>query len=373
MNSPNSLSVNSSKSLPIITTFVNAELNLKVRSIMINNEPYFVGKDVAEILGYSNSRKAISDHVDDEDKGVTKWNTLGGNQDLTIINESGLYSLILSSKLPSAKKIKHWVTSEVLPSIRKNGVYSVPKTFAEALRLAAEQQEQITVMKPKADVYDRICNAETLKSVETVASNLGYGKNNFFALMRGMGIFYYSTKDADGKKVNLPKQEYKDRGYFVTKEEPYNRGDKDCLYTKIYVTGKGEIWLAKKLTEETAEAFMEKGEAEYHKIIDKTAENYLEKAIKNCPESNNTLVDKIQTFTFKQVADAIGEEESTIINFCKAKRWINNDNIPVYMPNNNYFLNGKLTVEGRDHIIAVFSTIARAEKGMKQFSCGKGE
>lgn len=94
-----------------------------VRTLNINGEPYFVGKDIAKVLGYSNPRKAISDHVDVEDKGVTKCDTLGGAQELNVINESGLYSLILSSKLPKAKEFKHWVTSEVLPSIRKTGGY----------------------------------------------------------------------------------------------------------------------------------------------------------------------------------------------------------------------------------------------------------
>ena len=95
----------------------------EVRIITINDEPWFVGKDVADILGYSNSRKALSDHVDEEDKGVTKSDTLGGNQNITIINESGLYSLILKSKKPEAKQFKRWVTSEVLPTIRKYGAY----------------------------------------------------------------------------------------------------------------------------------------------------------------------------------------------------------------------------------------------------------
>ena len=102
--------------------FKNEEFG-EVRVVVIEGEPWFVGKDVAKILGYSNSRKAISDHVDDEDKGVTKCDTLGGVQDLTVINESGLYSLIISSKLPTAKKFKRWVTSEVLPTIRKTGGY----------------------------------------------------------------------------------------------------------------------------------------------------------------------------------------------------------------------------------------------------------
>ena len=92
--------------------------------IEIDDMPYFVGKDVAEILGYSDTAKAIRVHVDDEDKGVDEMDTPGGKQKLTIINESGLYSLILSSKLPKAKEFKHWVTSVVLPSIRKTGMYA---------------------------------------------------------------------------------------------------------------------------------------------------------------------------------------------------------------------------------------------------------
>lgn len=105
--------------------FENPEFG-KVRTVAIDGEPWLVGKDVARALGYSNPRKALGDHVDEEDKGVTKCDTLGGTQELTIINESGVYSLIFSSKLPSAKKFKRWVTSEVLPSIRKTGSYTKP-------------------------------------------------------------------------------------------------------------------------------------------------------------------------------------------------------------------------------------------------------
>jgi len=96
-----------------------------IRTLVIDNEPWFVGKDVAVALEYSNPRDALAKHVDDEDKGVAKRDTLGGAQEMTIINESGLYSLILSSRLPAAKQFKHWVTREVLPSIRKTGTYSL--------------------------------------------------------------------------------------------------------------------------------------------------------------------------------------------------------------------------------------------------------
>ena len=105
--------------------FSNSEFG-NIRTVTIDGEPWFVGKDIAEALGYSNSRKALIDHVDNEDKGVTNRYTLGGTQNLTIINESGLYSLIFGSKLDSAKKLKRWVTSEVLPAIRKSGHYEAP-------------------------------------------------------------------------------------------------------------------------------------------------------------------------------------------------------------------------------------------------------
>lgn len=105
-----------------IQVFNNEELGC-IRTVMINDQPWFVGKDIAVALGYSNTRDALAKRVDAEDKGVAKRDTLGGTQELAVINESGLYSLILSSKLPSAKKFKHWVTSEVLPCIRKTGHY----------------------------------------------------------------------------------------------------------------------------------------------------------------------------------------------------------------------------------------------------------
>lgn len=119
----------------------------EIRTLIMDNEPWFVGRDVAEILGYSNSRDALAKHVDEEDKGVAKCDTLGGMQDLTIINESGLYSLILSSKLPNAKKFKHWVTSEVLPSIRKNGIYATENIINQILENPDLGIEMFTKLK----------------------------------------------------------------------------------------------------------------------------------------------------------------------------------------------------------------------------------
>lgn len=135
--------------------FENPEFG-RVRSVEIDGEPWLVGKDVAQALGYTNHRKALSDHVDEEDKGVTKCDTLGGNQDMTIINESGLYSLVLSSKLPGAKQFRRWVTSEVLPAIRKKGGYThEPKSAMEMLRLQSqamfELDDRMTALEEKVD------------------------------------------------------------------------------------------------------------------------------------------------------------------------------------------------------------------------------
>ena len=153
-----------------------------VRTLTINDEPWFVGKDVAEILGYAKTRNAIALHVDDDD--ALKWgvtDSTGREQETTIINESGLYSLILSSKMPKAKQFKRWVTSEILPAIRKHGVYAVDEVLAnpdmlisaltelkaerersKALKdTVAVQDKQISEMKPKAGYYDVVLNAKT--------------------------------------------------------------------------------------------------------------------------------------------------------------------------------------------------------------------
>ena len=143
----------------------------RIRSTLIGNEPYFVGKDVAEILGYSNPRKAMADHVEDEDKtdGVTIRDSIGREQSPILINESGLYSLILRSQLSTAKKFKRWVTSEVLPAIRKSGAYLTdekaydithnPGSLADLLLQAGEQLKQkeiiIQEMRPKANQAER--------------------------------------------------------------------------------------------------------------------------------------------------------------------------------------------------------------------------
>ena len=152
-----------------IQIFTN-EVFGEVRTCQVNNEIMFVGKDVAQALGYSDSNKAIRIHVDDEDKGGAVLSTPGGNQKVIFINESGLYSLILSSKLPQAKAFKRWVTSEVLPSIRKTGRYELPQQLP-ALALLNEDAE------------------DTLTATQ-VAKTFNMTVFDFNAVLRDMGILY---------------------------------------------------------------------------------------------------------------------------------------------------------------------------------------
>lgn len=234
----------------------------QIRALTIEGEPYFVGKDVAEVLGYSNSRKAIADHVDSEDKGVTKCYTLGGTQQTTIINESGLYSLILSSKLPDAKKFKHWVTSKVLPTIRKHGAYMTDAkaaaivtdkgSLADLLQQAAEQLKrkdiQIEQMKPKALFADAVSTSDTPILVGELAkilhqNGVSMGQNRMFRWLRDNG--YLISKK--GTSYNMPTQRAMELGLFKIKENAITHSDGHVTITKTpKVTGKGQVYFVNK-------------------------------------------------------------------------------------------------------------------------------
>lgn len=184
-----------------LTIYENEEFGT-VRTVVVDGEPWLVGKDVAEALGYSNSSKALLDHVDDEDKGVTNCDTLGGNQNLTIINESGVYALIFGSKLPNAKKFKHWVTSEVLPSIRKTGSYNLPGTYKEALQqllIQVEENERLALenseMKPKAEYFDDLVDRKLLTNFRDTAKELGMKPKKFIEFLEDEKYIY---RDAHG-------------------------------------------------------------------------------------------------------------------------------------------------------------------------------
>lgn len=129
----------------------NSEEFGDIRTVTIENEPWFVGKDVATALGYSNPQKAVRDHISEEDRGVNEMDTPSGRQNLAVINESGLYALIFGSKLESAKRFKHWVTSEVLPAIRKTGAYQKPMTTDQKIQLLAQGNVELTERIDKVD------------------------------------------------------------------------------------------------------------------------------------------------------------------------------------------------------------------------------
>lgn len=154
--------------------FENQEFGA-VRTVELDGEPWLVGKDVAQALGYSNPRKALADHVEEEDKGVTKCDTLGGVQEMTIINESGLYSLVLSSKLPGAKKFRRWVTAGVLPAIRRTGGYRMPKDYPSALRaLADAEEEKLALRAENEQQRQAIAEFQPLRQyIDTILSSTG--------------------------------------------------------------------------------------------------------------------------------------------------------------------------------------------------------
>ena len=201
-----------------------------VRTVLINNTPYFVGNDVSKVLGYSNYRKATADHVEVEDKLRTQIRDAGQSRETTLITESGVYSLILTSKLPSAKRFKHWVTSEVLPAIRKDGAYVTPKTAEEWLnnpdmmiqvlqrykddQLRIQQlHDENEVMRPKADYTDKMLSNPGLETTSTIAKNYGYSTVKFNRMLYALGVQYRQGG------VWMLYAKYQGEGY--TQIEPY--------------------------------------------------------------------------------------------------------------------------------------------------------
>ena len=235
----------------------------EVRTLLINDEPYFVGKDVTEILGYKNPRDAIQKHVDDEDKNsVAIRDGNKGNPNQTVINESGVYALIFGSKLPSAKKFKHWVTSEVLPQIRKSGAYLTdkkaydithnPNSLADLLLQAGEQLKKkdivINEMKPKALFADAVATSHTSILVGELAkilkqNGIDMGQKRLFTWLREKG---YLIK-RQGTDYNMPTQKAMDLGLFEIKEGSYVNGSGVNITTKTpKVTGKGQQYFMNK-------------------------------------------------------------------------------------------------------------------------------
>lgn len=239
----------------------------KVRIIQQNGEPWFIGKDVAEILGYSNTPKAIRDHVDDEDKLAERIVLSGQNREVAIINESGLYSLILSSKMPKAKEFKRWVTAEVLPTIRKTGGYiagsekmSDAELMAKAVLVAqatikerdariAELESDTQRMKPKEIFADAVSASDQTILIGDLAKLIkqnghDIGQKRMFEWLRNNG---YLIK-RQGADYNSPTQRAMELGLFRIKETAVTHSDGHVTVSKtVKATGKGQAYFVNKL------------------------------------------------------------------------------------------------------------------------------
>ena len=240
-----------------LKVFENAEFG-SVRTTTVNGEIMFVGKDVAEILEYQNGSRDINRHVDEEDRHKVMLFDGNQNKETIIINESGLYSLILSSKMPNAKKFKHWVTADVLPAIRKTGMYATEELLENpdlaiqaftALKLEREknkklnttvkvQEQQIMELQPKASYYDLVLNCPDLLSVTVIAKD--YGKsakwlNNF--------LKEHKIQFKQGG-IWLLYKEYAEKGYTSTKTHTVNGNDgKQHSKVNTYWTQKGRLFI----------------------------------------------------------------------------------------------------------------------------------
>lgn len=238
----------------------------EIRTVTIDNEPWLVGKDVAEALGYSEPRSAVSKKVDEADKGVAEMETPSGKQNMTIINESGLYALIFGSKLESAKRFKRWVTSEVLPSIRKNGGYIsgqenmtddellekavlvAQRKIAERDAIIQKQSKQIEEMKPAKVFSDAVTVSKTAILIGELAkilkqNGVDIGEKRLFAWMRNHG---YLIK-RKGTDYNSPTQKSMDLGVLKVKETVITHSDGHTTVSKTTkVTGKGQIYFVNK-------------------------------------------------------------------------------------------------------------------------------
>lgn len=242
---------------------------LPLRTMNIDGEPYFVGKDVAEVLGYKRTADAIREHVESEDKGVGKIQTPGGMQNVTIINESGLYSLIFSSKLESAKRFKRWVTSEVLPSIRKHGVYATDNVIENTLNnpdyiinilteYKKEKEHNLTLEKqvkenkPKVLFADSVAGSDNSILVGELAkllkqNGVDVGQNRLFKWLRNNG---YLIKKS-GESYNLPTQKSMDLEILDIKKRVINNPDGSSKITRTpKVTGKGQQYFINKFLTE---------------------------------------------------------------------------------------------------------------------------
>lgn len=237
-----------------IKVFSNNEFG-NIRVSDIDNEVWFVGKDIAEALGYSKARNAIATHVSDDDKkDALIQGPLGGTQQMTVINESGVYALVFGSKLESAKKFKHWVTSEVLPTLRKTGSYGMPQgkellalAVIEAQKTIEEKDKEIERMRPKEVFADAVASSKDSILIGELAKLIcqnGYsvGQNRLFTWMRDNGYLM-----VQGASRNIPKQRYVEQGLFEIKESSIANPDGSVRLIKTTkVTAKGQQYFIQK-------------------------------------------------------------------------------------------------------------------------------
>lgn len=219
----------------------------QVRTIVKDGEPWFVAKDVCEILELGDVSKAVS-RLPEIMKGTNSILTLGGNQEMLVVSEAGLYKLVFTSRKPEAEKFTDWVATEVIPSIRKHGAYMTPETIEKVLlnpdtiiQLATalkEERQRRLALEPKAEAYDAFMDGSNLQTMNDVAKCLGIGRNKLFKFLREHKIM---------RANNTPYQEYIDRGYFEVKEKPIQMGDSVINYAQTFVAAKGVDYIRKLL------------------------------------------------------------------------------------------------------------------------------
>lgn len=236
--------------------------NKEIRTKVINNKVYFVGKDVADILGYKDTSDALKRHVDEDDKLTGCFTDSGQNRNMIIINESGLYSLILSSKLDGAKKFKKWVTSEVLPTIRKHGAYMTPEVIEKTLTnpdfiigLATELKKaqtrnvflenEVKILQPKAKYHDEVLNSPNVVAITQIAKDYGMSAVKMNKLLNDLGIQYKLRNQW------LLVQKYSDKGYVKSKTQEYfdTMGNIHTAMT-TYWTQRGRLFIYETLKQQ---------------------------------------------------------------------------------------------------------------------------
>lgn len=225
----------------------------EVRTVVENNEVWFVAKDVCDVLELIDVSMTVK-RLDEDEKDTKIICTLGGNQNMSVVNESGLYSLVLTSNKPQAKKFKKWITSEVIPSIRKTGSYSIMSPEEMALQVISylqtkveEQKQKIEILAPKAFVYDETMKIENLMTIREVSKLAKVGSGIFWSWLKTTKIVYKENGN------NLPYQPYIEKGWFEVKWKTRYIGEKELNYPQIYVTSKGAAKLIEKWNKDNFE------------------------------------------------------------------------------------------------------------------------